>query len=431
MEVKVIGAGLAGCELAWKLANNGIKVKLYEKKNVKKNEIQQLNTFAELVCSNTFRSKSTQNAVGILKKELELLDSLILDCAYKTQIPADDALAVDRESFSKLVDEKIRSHKNIEIFEEEILEINENEYTVITCGPLISGEFKEEINRVVGNQKLFYLDASAPIITKESIDFSKVFYSSRHGDDKSYICVPLTEEEFNKFHKDLLEAKKVNLKDFENEIFFQGCQPIERLAKISKSSLLNGPMSPNGLKYKSMNPFAVVQLRRDDAIDSLYNIVGFQTNLTWPEQKRIFSSLPGLGGAEFIRYGVMHKNFYLNSPKILNNKLQVMRSKKLFFAGQITGVEGYIESFASAHIVAAALMDQYHGRKFIPFPRETILGSLINYVTNPKIKKLKPMKANMGILDYKIPTFETKTQKNEFIFQNSITNLLKYLKIEK
>lgn len=427
MEVTIIGAGLAGCEAAWQLASAGIKVKLYEKKKLCKNEIQQLATFAELVCSNTFRSTSTQNAVGILKHELKLLNSFILECAWQTQVPADDALAVDRVKFSQLVDEKIRSHKNIEVIEAELTTIDENNYTIIACGPLISDEFKAEINRLLGNQKLFYLDASAPIIKKSSVDFTKAFYGARHKLDKSYICLPFTEHEFDLFVSELINAQRVKLKDFETEIYFQGCQPIEQLAKISKKVLLRGPMSPNGFEDISPKPYAVVQLRKDHAIDKLYNMVGFQTNLTWPEQKRVFKMIPGLTSAEFVRFGVMHKNFYINSPKLLNKKLQVMRNKKLFFAGQITGVEGYIESFASAIVCARAIIDQHQGRKFQPLPAQTVLGSLINYVTNEKIAKLKPMKANLGILNYPLPTFSSKEEKNQYLYENSLKHLKNYL----
>ncbi|ARU91556.1 tRNA (uracil-5-)-methyltransferase Gid [Spiroplasma clarkii] len=236
MEVTIIGAGLAGCEAAWQLAEHGVQVKLYEKKQLVKNEIQQLNTFAELVCSNTFRSTSTQNAVGILKKELELLNSFILECAQKTRIPADDALAVDRQKFSQLVDQKIRNHKNIQVFDCEVTKIDENQYTIIACGPLISAEFKQELTRIIGSQKLFYLDASAPIIKNASIDLQQTFFGGRHHQDESYLCLPLTETEFDQFHQELCNANKVVLKDFEKEIFFQGCQPIEQLAKTSKKS---------------------------------------------------------------------------------------------------------------------------------------------------------------------------------------------------
>ncbi|AHI53157.1 tRNA (uracil-5-)-methyltransferase Gid [Spiroplasma culicicola AES-1] len=428
MEVTIVGAGLAGCELAYQLAEIGFKVKLYEKKNVNKNEIQSLNTFAELVCSNTFRSKSTQNAVGILKEELRLLNSFILDCAYKTAIPADDALAVDRVLFSQLVDKTIREHKNIEVVEEELKYIDEKKLTVITCGPLVSEEFKTEINRVIGNQKLFYLDASAPILTKESIDFNQVYFKSRHGDDNSYICIPLNQEEFEEFHNKLITGSTVKLKEFEKEIFFKGCQPIEQIAVMGKKALLNGPLSPNNLENNNQKSYAVIQLRRDDALEQLYNMVGFQTNLTWTEQKRIFSSLKGLQNAHFVRYGVMHKNNFINSPKILNKKLQVMRKKNIYFAGQITGVEGYIESFASSFIVFFALKALKENRKFIPFPKETILGSLINYITNEKIKKLKPMKANMGIIEVHNDKFQNKMQKNEYIFKQSLENIKVYLK---
>ncbi|ALD66720.1 methylenetetrahydrofolate--tRNA-(uracil(54)-C(5))-methyltransferase (FADH(2)-oxidizing) TrmFO [Spiroplasma cantharicola] len=429
MKVNIIGAGLAGCEAAWQLAENGINVHLYEKKKIQKNEIQTLETFAELVCSNTFRSLSTQNAVGILKKELELLNSFILDCAFKTQIPSDDALAVDRTAFSNLVDERIRNHKNIKVFEEEFLNLNTQEIILIASGPLCSKEFKIELEKLLGKQKLFYLDASAPIIEKESIDFSKVYYKSRYKNDNSYICIPLNEQQFDIFHNKLINAKTVELKDFEQEIFFRGCQPIEQLAKTSKKILLKSAMSPNGLEdIHGFKPYSAVQLRRDDAMDNLYNMVGFQTNIAWKEQKEIFSTLPGLEKAVFRRFGVMHKNSFINSPKILNNKLQMMRKKNIFFAGQITGVEGYIESFASGLVASRGIISFINESKFIPFPEDTVLGSLINYITNSNHKKLKPMKSNMGLIKVD-PTlsFSSKEEKYFYIYKNSLDKIKDFI----
>ncbi len=429
MKVTIIGAGLAGCEAAWQLAENGVEVHLYEKKKIHKNEIQTLETFAELVCSNTFRSVSTQNAVGILKKELEILGSFILDCAYKTQIPSDDALAVDRELFSNMVDKRIREHENIKVFEEEFLDIDTEEIVLIATGPLCSDEFKIKLEQLLGKQKLFYLDASAPILEKQSIDFTKVYYKSRHKNDNSYICIPLDEKQFNDFHNELVNAEQVKLKDFEQEIFFKGCQPIEQLAKTSKKILLRSAMSPNGLENEDgIQPYSAVQLRRDDAIDNLYNIVGFQTNLTWKEQKRIFSTLPGLEKVVFRRFGVMHKNNFINSPKILNKKLQMMRKKNIFFAGQITGVEGYIESFASGLVAARGILSVINNKKFIPLPEDTVLGSLISYITNPKHKKLKPMKSNMGIVKFDNSLkFDSKEEKNTYICKNSLELLKSFI----
>ncbi|WP_342258911.1 methylenetetrahydrofolate--tRNA-(uracil(54)-C(5))-methyltransferase (FADH(2)-oxidizing) TrmFO [Spiroplasma endosymbiont of Dioctria linearis] len=429
MKVNIIGAGLAGCEAAWQLAEKGIEVYLYEKKKIQKNEIQTLNTFGELVCSNTFRSLSTQNAVGILKKELELLNSFILDCAFKTQIPSDDALAVDRKAFSDLVDHRIRSHKNIKVFEEEFLDLNTQEIVLIASGPLCSQEFKMQLEKLLGKQKLFYLDASAPIIEKQSIDFSKVYYKSRYKNDNSYICIPLNEEEFSTFHNKIVNANTVDLKDFEQEIFFRGCQPIEQLAKTSKKILLKSVMSPNGLEnVDGIVPYSAVQLRRDDAMDNFYNMVGFQTNLIWKEQKKIFSSLPGLEKAVFRRFGVMHKNNFINSPKILNNKLQMMRKKNIFFAGQITGVEGYIESFASGLVASRGILSYINKSEFIAFPEDTILGSLISYITNPKHKKLKPMKSNMGLVKIDpIMNFNSKEEKNSYIYKNALNKIKSFI----
>lgn len=404
-EVKIIGAGLAGCEAAWQLANHGVKVKLYEAKRLAKNPIQKLDAFAELVCSNTLRSKSLKNAVGILKAEMATFDSLILQAAYQAQIPGDDALAVDRQLFANYITQKISSHFNIEVIDQNVEVIDDkNELTLIATGPLTTVEMQNEIKRLLGNQKLFYLDASAPIIEKDSIDFNQIYRANRHSDDGDYLCVPLNEQQFNEFANELKNGQTVQLKEFEKEIFFKGCQPIEQLAKLGNKILLKGPMSPNNLPMSDgVIPYAVVQLRQDDAKDSLYNFVGFQTNLTWPEQARILSQLPGMEHLKIVRYGVMHKNYYINSPKILNHKLQVMRKKNVFFAGQITGVEGYVESTASGIVAAMGILATINNKKLQRLPNTTVIGALTNYITNEKLKHLNPMKANLGIVEKLTP----------------------------
>ncbi|PPE05380.1 methylenetetrahydrofolate--tRNA-(uracil(54)-C(5))-methyltransferase (FADH(2)-oxidizing) TrmFO [Williamsoniiplasma lucivorax] len=434
MKIKIIGAGLAGCEAAYQLAEHGFEVELYECKTITKNPIQKLDAFAELVCSNTLRSKSLKNAVGILKAEMQMFNSLIIQAAYATCIPSDDALAVDREQFANYITTQIQNHPKINIINKEVDFVDDvHDLTLITTGPLTSEAMKKEIERLIGKQKLFYLDASAPIIEKNSIDFSQVYKASRHNQKQGdYICLPLNETEFNHFVEALQNAETVQTKEFEKEIYFKGCQPIEVMAKESKKILLNGPMSPNHLiKPDGSTPYAVVQLRQDDAIDSLYNFVGFQTNLKWPEQQRVLSTLPGLANLKIVRYGVMHKNYYINSPKILNNKLQVMRRKNVFFAGQITGVEGYVESSVSGIIASLGIIASVMHQKLPKMSSSTVMGALHNYVTNEKIKQLKPMKANLGIMKKDFnealgESYYSKSQDEMKKYLNSIKNIIEF-----
>ncbi|WP_026389129.1 methylenetetrahydrofolate--tRNA-(uracil(54)-C(5))-methyltransferase (FADH(2)-oxidizing) TrmFO [[Acholeplasma] multilocale] len=424
-DIKIIGAGLAGCEVAYQLAKRGHKVKLYESKTINPNPVQKSQNLAELVCSNTLRSKSKKNAVGILKEEMVKLDSLIIKAAYETQIPGDDALAVDRIGFSEYITNIIHNHENIEVINEDVNSIDdENDITIITTGPLTTDNMKQEIQRLIGNQKLYFMDASAPIVEKDSIDFSQVYLNSRHNTgDGEYICVPLNEDQFLEFHQQLINAETVESKDFEKEIFFRGCQPIEQMAKQGKRVLLNGPLSPNNLEMPNgETPYAVVQLRQDNAIDTLYNFVGFQTNMKWPEQQRILSSLPGLQNLKIVRHGVMHKNYYINSPKILNHKMQVMRKKNVFFAGQITGVEGYVESTASGLVASIGVLSLLTNRKVKRMPNTSVIGALTNYVTNEKLKKFSPMKANMGIVDR-----TGKTEDEMYVYNQAMHDLDIYL----
>ncbi|ASZ09001.1 FADH(2)-oxidizing methylenetetrahydrofolate--tRNA-(uracil(54)-C(5))-methyltransferase TrmFO [Mesoplasma chauliocola] len=426
-EVNIIGAGLAGCEAAYLLAENGVKVNLFEVKSLVRNEIQKTNDLAELVCSNTLRSKSKKNAAGILKNEMEMLNSLVIKAAYENQIPGDDALSVDRFGFSKYITQVINNHKNINLFNQEVTKIDYTKVTIIASGPLTTEKLGKSIEYLTGNEKLFFLDASAPIITKESIDFNRVYWASRHNDGKhgQYICIPLNMNEFEAFVEELKKAETITLKSFEKEVYFKGCQPIEQIAKTSKKVLLNGPLSPNNL-YDLNNeiPYAVVQLRQDDAIDSLYNFVGFQTNIKWPEQKRILSTLPGLEKCNIVRYGVMHKNYYINSPKLLNRSQQVKRNKNIFFAGQITGVEGYIESASSGILAAINVLAYLNNVKIEQPSRKTMLGALNFYITNPKHEQLKPMKCNLGILDQK-----NKNSKSEFYsFEQSEKEMKNFIK---
>ncbi|PPE06431.1 methylenetetrahydrofolate--tRNA-(uracil(54)-C(5))-methyltransferase (FADH(2)-oxidizing) TrmFO [Mesoplasma corruscae] len=410
-EVNIIGAGLAGCEAAYTLANNNIKVNLFEVKKLKKNPVQKTDFLSELVCSNTLRSKSLKNAAGILKAEMQALGSIVIESALKNTVPGDDALSVDRIGFSEYITSKIENHPLIQVIYEEVTKIDFSKVTIICTGPLTTSAMNAEIEKYLNKDKLFFLDASSPIITKDSIDMSKVFWANRHNkESKEQICIPLNEKQFHDFADELKNAELVELKSFEKEIYFKGCQPIERIAKISKKVLLNGPMSSNNLVDENgLQPFAVVQLRQDNAIDTLYNFIGFQTNITWPEQKRILAKLPGLEKLNIIRYGVMHKNYYLNSPKVLNSNLQLKNNKNIFLAGQLTGVEGYIES-ASSGILCALNVIAYLANTKLKLPnRKTMIGALNFYITNPKHKQLKPMKCNLGILEQ-----ENKNSKPEF-----------------
>ncbi|ATZ18622.1 tRNA (uracil-5-)-methyltransferase Gid [Williamsoniiplasma somnilux] len=425
-DIKIIGAGLAGCESAYQLTKKGYKVKLYEIKEIKRNDVQKTNLFAELVCSNTLRSKSFKNAVGILKEEMKQFGSLILKAAEFAKIPGDDALAVDREIFSNFITQAIKTNSNIEVVSQEVDKIDdENDITLIASGPLTTDNLQIEIQRLIGNQKMYFLDASSPIIEKDSIDMTKVYKNSRHKTgDGEYICVPLNEQEFESFAQKLRNAQTIELKNFEKEIYFKGCQPIEAIAKLGNKILLRGPLSPNNLETPdNKKPFAVVQLRQDDVKDSLYNFVGFQTNMKWPEQKIILSSLPGMQNIKISRYGVMHKNNYINSPKILNHKLQVMRKKNVFFAGQITGVEGYVESTAIGIMAALGIIATIENKKLPKMPNTIVMGSLVNYITNSKIKKFNPMKANLGLVDKLTPGVE-----NYDYYSKSKEDLLRYFK---
>ncbi|AHF57347.1 methylenetetrahydrofolate--tRNA-(uracil(54)-C(5))-methyltransferase (FADH(2)-oxidizing) TrmFO [Spiroplasma eriocheiris] len=422
-KINVVGAGLAGCEIAYQLAKRGLSVNLYEVKQVKKNPVQNLDSFAELVCSNSFRSKSVENASGILKEELKMLDSLIIKAALASAISADDALAVDRQLFSNYVTQQLGNNPNITIHHTEFETINPRDITIIASGPLTTEKLQQELTKIIGKKALYFYDASAPIITKENIDFTKVYYQALHSAAKDYLVCPLSEHEFNLLHQELVNASTVALKEFEK--YFKGCQPIEVLAKQSKKLLLNGPMSPNYLQDDHGNlPYAVVQLRKDNLIDTLYNIVGWQTNLTWPEQKRIINNfIPGLAKVDIVRYGVLHKNNYINSPKLLNQSLQLKQNPNIFFAGQITGVEGYLESTASGLYCALNVYQYYHHQKPLLFPPTTVLGSLMNYVTNPRQKNLKPMKANIGIIPVLGQSYDSKKAKNLAIYDRAMQAL--------
>ena len=408
-KVNVIGGGLAGCEAAWQLANRNCKVTLYEMKPQKKSPAHHSDNLCELVCSNSLRAEGLKNAVGLLKEEMRLLGSLIMECADKTRVPAGGALAVDRDAFSSMVTEKINNHPNITIVYKEIESLDFEENTIIATGPLTSDALSEKIKDFFGQDSLYFFDAAAPIVTAESIDMSKAFFASRY--DKGtpdYINCPMNEEEYKAFYEELINAEEITLKDFEKDKVFEGCMPVEVMAKRGYETLLYGPLKPVGLKnpHSDENSKAVVQLRKDNAAASLYNIVGFQTHLTFWEQKRVFSMIPGLENAEFVRYGVMHRNTFINSPKVLDNTYQVRKNKGLFFAGQMTGVEGYLES-ASSGLVAA--LNAIPGQDPVIFDNRTAIGALANYISSENIENFQPMNVNFGLF----PPLEEKVKKKE------------------
>lgn len=402
MTVSVIGAGLAGCEAAWALANYGINVKLYEMKPEKYSPAHKYSGFAELVCSNSLKAARLGSAAGLLKYEMEMLGSLTVPCAKENSVEAGGALAVDREKFSDAVTEKIKSHPLIEVIGGEVTEIPEGT-VIIATGPLTSGAMAEKIKELCGEGLSFY-DAAAPIVTYESLDKEKVFYASRYGrGDADYVNCPMNKEEYMAFYEALIGAEKVRLKDFETHPFsvYEGCMPIEELARRGVDTMRFGPMKPVGIDdpRTGRRPYAVVQLRRENSEGTLFNLVGFQTNLKFGEQKRVFSMITGLENAEFMRYGVMHRNTFINSPELLNSDFSMRQHPDIYFAGQITGVEGYMESASSGIIAGTAAARKINGLPPIELPRETMTGALSAYISDSfNSGKFQPMGANMGIL---------------------------------
>jgi len=398
--VNVIGGGLAGCEAAYQIAKKGIKVKLYEMKPIKYSPAHSNQDLAEIVCSNSFKSNLLTNACGLLKEEMRMLDSLLIRIADETAVPAGQALAVDREIFSKRVTEAIRNNPNIEIINEEVTEIPEDEITIIATGPLTSDKLFEEISRLIGGEKLHFYDAAAPIIEKDSIDMNIAFIGDRYGKGEAdYINLPMNKEEYENFWNELVNAEIAHLHEFEKREIFEGCMPVEVMAKRGIDTLRYGPLKPVGFDdpRTGRRPYALVQLRQDNSTGTLYNMVGFQTNLKFGEQKRVFSMIPGLKNAEFIKYGVMHRNTFINSTKVLKANMQMREKDNIFFAGQITGVEGYVESIASGMIAGINVVRMIEGKDKFALPTNTMLGALVNYVVTPN-DKFQPMNANFGIL---------------------------------
>ena len=399
-EINVIGAGLAGSEAAWQAAQAGVAVKLYEMRPKKSTEAHHTNNFAELVCTNSLRGNNLTNAVGVLKEEMRRLDSVIITSADKTAVPAGGALAVDRDDFSELVTKRVKEHPLVTVIEEEITEIPDG-ITVIATGPLTSEPLSKAIQAFNGSAGFYFYDAAAPIVDKSTINMDKVYLKSRYDKgEAAYLNCPMNEEEFYAFREALVNAEVAPLKEFEKEKFFEGCMPIEVMAGRGPKTMLFGPMKPVGLEdpKTGKRPYAVIQLRQDNAAASLYNIVGFQTHLKWGEQKRVFRMIPGLEEAEFVRYGVMHRNSFMNSPELLQQTYQSKKREDLFFAGQMTGVEGYVESAASGLMAGINAAKLAKGEAPIIMPQETTIGSMAYYITHAEGKHFQPMNANFGLL---------------------------------
>ena len=424
--INIIGAGLAGCEAAWQAAKRGVQVKLYEMKPNKFSPAHKMHTFAELVCSNSLRSDSLTNAVGLLKEEMRRLDSIIMRCADETKLPAGGALAVDREEFSKAVTEAITNHPDISVYHEEITSIPENGITIIATGPLTSDAFAEHIMAVTGRDYLYFYDAAAQIVTYESIDMTKAFRASRYGkgtDD--YINCPMDREQYETFWSELVNAETVPLKAFEEAILFSGCMPVESMAAKGRDTLRFGPLKPVGITDPATGkePYAVVQLRQDNKEGTLYNIVGFQTHLRWPEQKRVFRLIPGLENAEFVRYGVMHRNIYINSTGLLDTAYRMKSRPELYFAGQITGVEGYVESASSGLVAGLNAAMQCLGGDPVIFPEDTAIGSLAAYVSSNSAGNLQPMNASFGLIRTPDVRIRNKREKHRIMAEKALAQI--------
>ena len=424
MEVTVIGAGLAGSECAWQLAQRGIDVILREMKPEKKTPAHTTDQFAELCCSNSLRSDQLENAVGLLKEELRRMGSLILSCADATRVEAGGALAVDRHGFAALVTERIRNHPRIRVVPGEVTALPEQGEVVVASGPLTSDALAQELQKLLGaDSDLHFYDAAAPLVSAESVDMDKAWFGSRYDRGTAdYVNCPMTEEEYDAFWQALTTAQEAEVHGFEDKMVFEGCMPVEVMARRGYDTLCYGPLKPRGLKdpRTGKEPYAVVQLRRDNAAGTVYNLVGFQTHLRFPEQRRVFSMIPALHDAEFLRYGVMHRNTFLNSPRLLDRYYRLKSRPEISFAGQMTGVEGYVESAASGFLVGVETARRLTGRPPINFPQETAVGALALYVSNPAATSFQPMNINFGIippLDHRV---KGKRNKNAELSQRSL-----------
>ncbi|PTK47399.1 methylenetetrahydrofolate--tRNA-(uracil(54)-C(5))-methyltransferase (FADH(2)-oxidizing) TrmFO [Staphylococcus saprophyticus] len=424
--VNVVGAGLAGSEAAYQLAQRGVKVNLIEMRPVKQTPAHHTDKFAELVCSNSLRGNALTNAVGVLKEEMRQLDSLIISAADKARVPAGGALAVDRHDVAGYVTETLKNHPNITVLNEEINSIPEG-YTIIATGPLTTDKLANEIVEATGKDQLYFYDAAAPIIEKDSIDMNKVYLKSRYDKgEAAYLNCPMTEDEFNTFYDALMEAEVAPVNEFEKEKYFEGCMPFEVMAERGRKTLLFGPMKPVGLEDPKTGerPYAVVQLRQDDAAGTLYNIVGFQTHLKWGAQKDVIRLIPGLENVEIVRYGVMHRNTFINSPDVLTETYELKGREELYFAGQMTGVEGYVESAASGLVAGINVAHKILNKGEVIFPRETMIGSMAYYISHAKNEKnFQPMNANFGLL----PTLEKKVKDKKLRYEKLADRALTYL----
>jgi len=429
-KVTVIGAGLAGSEAAWQIASRGVPVKLYEMRPVVKTPAHHTDKFAELVCSNSLRANGLTNAVGVLKEEMRILNSLVLSAADLHAVPAGGALAVDRDGFSGHITDTLHQHPLIEVVNEELQELPEDGIVVVATGPLTSPALSEQIKTLMGEEYFYFYDAAAPIVEKDSIDMSKVYLASRYDKgEAAYLNCPMNEAEFDAFYEALITAEVAQVKEFEKEIYFEGCMPIEVMMQRGKQTALFGPMKPVGLvnPHTGELPYAVVQLRQDNAAGTLYNLVGFQTHLKWGEQKRVFSMIPGLEEAEFVRYGVMHRNTFINSPQQLHPTYQFKGRSNLFFAGQMTGVEGYVESAASGLLAGINAARAARGQEMFVFPAETTLGSMARYITTADFKHFQPMNANFGLLPKLETRIRNKKEKNEALANRALESLRGYI----
>ena len=424
MKVKVIGAGLAGSEAAWQLANRGIEVELYEMRPTKKTPAHHTGDFAELVCSNSLRGDRLENAVGLLKEELRRVGSIIMECAEATRVEAGGALAVDRHGFARMVTEKVRNHPNITVIEEEITEVPEGP-VIIATGPLTSDAMSDAIGKYFGNETdyLHFFDAAAPLVTAESIDMNLAWWQSRYDRGTAdYINCAMNREEYEAFYKELINAEEAEVHGFEDNNVFEGCMPVEVMARRGFDTLRYGPLKPVGLTDPNTGkePYAVVQLRQDNAAKTVFNLVGFQTHLKFGEQKRVFSMIPALRNAEYVRYGVMHQNTFLQSPKLLDKYYADRRNPLVAFAGQMTGVEGYVESTASGYLAAVAMAAKLQGRELPDFPKTTAIGALGLYISDESVENFQPMNINFSIISPLEKRIRKKAEKNLAISNRSL-----------
>ena len=424
MKVKVIGAGLAGSEAAWQLANRGIEVELYEMRPTKKTPAHHTGDFAELVCSNSLRGDRLENAVGLLKEELRRVGSIIMECAEATRVEAGGALAVDRHGFARMVTEKVRNHPNITVIEEEITEVPEGP-VIIATGPLTSDAMSDAIGKYFGNETdyLHFFDAAAPLVTAESINMNLAWWQSRYDRGTAdYINCAMNREEYEAFYKELINAEEAEVHGFEDNNVFEGCMPVEVMARRGFDTLRYGPLKPVGLTDPNTGkePYAVVQLRQDNAAKTVFNLVGFQTHLKFGEQKRVFSMIPALRNAEYVRYGVMHQNTFLQSPKLLDKFYADRRNPLVAFAGQMTGVEGYVESTASGYLAAVAMAAKLQGRELPDFPKTTAIGALGLYISDESVENFQPMNINFSIISPLEKRIRKKAEKNLAISNRSL-----------